>query len=238
MLLKTEGAGGDESRGEREDVNGIDRENATDGDGMECLENDGIDNVNAAEEEHTMSAQEQEHEQSLDKGDKMVARELEDYLLEIQRHIDPSIRRGEEPNTAINHSVDVTPQPTRVNRTGTRGQDHNEATDNVNEKGSDSQRTWYGKSWKDIKNGNPAVFAEKTELDGSYLGSMKLEVAMDNTRSGSDIFPNFKKCERCVLVQRKRFHDHFVATNGGLRMPNLAVWKKYKAKKVEEEKRS
>ncbi|EFH40826.1 hypothetical protein ARALYDRAFT_358051 [Arabidopsis lyrata subsp. lyrata] len=145
MLLKTEGAGGDESRGEREDVNGIDRENATDGDGMECLENDGIDNVNAAEEEHTMSAQEQEHEQSLDKGDKMVARELEDYLLEIQRHIDPSIRRGEEPNTAINHSVDVTPQPTRVNRTGTRGQDHNEATDNVNEKGSDSQRTWSGR---------------------------------------------------------------------------------------------
>ncbi|CAH8280094.1 unnamed protein product [Arabidopsis lyrata] len=199
-----------------EDRNGINRENANDGERMECPENDGIDNGNAADEEHTMGAQEQEHEPSLDKGDKTVARELKDYLLEIQRHIDPSIRRGEEPNTAINHSVDVTPQPTRVNRTGTRGQDHNEATqDNVNEKGSDSQGTWssrirprlptpvplnvsplkmgglakphvrrpkkfwtpeevealregvkeYGKSWKDIKNGNPALFAERTEVD-------------------------------------------------------------------------
>ncbi|CAE6247380.1 unnamed protein product [Arabidopsis arenosa] len=199
-----------------EDRNGNNRENANDGEGMECPENDGIDNGNVADEEHTMGAQEQEHEPSLDKGDKTVARELKDYLLEIQRHIDPSIRRGEEPNTAINHSVDdVTPQPTRVNRTGTGGQDHNEATDNVNEKGSDSKGTWssrirprlptpvplnvsplkkgglakphvrrpkkfwtpeevealregvkeYGKSWKDIKNGNPALFAERTEVD-------------------------------------------------------------------------
>lgn len=145
----------------------------------------------------------------------MAARELKEYLVEIQGHIDPSTRQGEEPNSAIDHSVDVTPPPTRVNRTGTGCQDHNEASDNVNEKGSDSQETWssrvrprrptpvtlsvsplkkgglakphvrrpkkfwkpeevealregvkeYGKSWKDIKNGNPTVFAERTEVD-------------------------------------------------------------------------
>jgi hypothetical protein len=208
-----------EARGEREDGNGIGRDNANDGEGMECLENDGIDNVNAADEEHTVSAQDQEHEPSLDKGDEMAARELKEYLVEIQGHIDPSTRQGEEPNSAIDHSVDVTPPPTRVNRTGTGCQDHNEASDNVNEKGSDSQETWssrvrprrptpvtlsvsplkkgglakphvrrpkkfwkpeevealregvkeYGKSWKDIKNGNPTVFAERTEVNISLL---------------------------------------------------------------------
>ncbi|KAF3565044.1 hypothetical protein DY000_02017781 [Brassica cretica] len=151
----------------------------------------------ATEEEGTMGSQEQEHESSLDKGDKMAARELKDYLLEIQRQIDPSTRQVQEPNNAFDHSVNVTPQPSK---------------DNASEKGSSSQGTWsgrvrprlsspvplnvsplkktnspvrrpkkfwtpeevealragvkvYGKSWKDIKNANPAVFAERTEVD-------------------------------------------------------------------------
>ncbi|KAL1217581.1 hypothetical protein V5N11_004744 [Cardamine amara subsp. amara] len=179
------------------DGNGNNRENASDVEGAGFLENGGIDKMNSAEEEQTMGAQEQEHEPSLDEGDQMAARELKDYLLEIQGHVDPSTSQGREPNNAIDHSVNVTPQPTRVNRTGTGTQDHNEARDNVNEKASDSQGTlsgrvrprlphvrrlkkfWtpeevealtggvkeYGKSWKDIKNANPAVFAERTEVD-------------------------------------------------------------------------
>ncbi|KAF3501128.1 hypothetical protein F2Q69_00044073 [Brassica cretica] len=196
--------------------------NNRDVDGVGCPENDGIDKVNeqlAAEEEGTMGSQEQEHESSLDKGDKMAARELKDYLLEIQRQIDPSTRQVQEPNNAFDHSVNVTPQPSKVNRTGTSGQDHIETPDNASEKGSSSQGTWsgrvrprlsspvplnvsplkktnspvrrpkkfwtpeevealragvkeyaalfakYGKSWKDIKNANPAVFAERTEVD-------------------------------------------------------------------------
>ncbi|CAF2137161.1 unnamed protein product [Brassica napus] len=70
-----------------------------------------------------MGAQEQEHESSLDKGDKTAARELKECLLEIQRQIDPSTRHVQ-----------------------------------------DSSTDQYGKSWKDIKNANPAVFAERTEL--------------------------------------------------------------------------
>ncbi|XP_006401098.2 uncharacterized protein LOC18018067 isoform X2 [Eutrema salsugineum] len=197
--------------GEGEDGNGNNR----DIEGAGCLENDEIDKVNeqhAADEEQTMSAQEQEHEPSLDKGDKMAARELKDYLLEIQRHIDPSTRQDQEPNNAINRSVDVTPQPARVNRSGTGVQDHNEVRDNVIARGSGIQETWsgrirprlptpvplnvsplknvnspvrrrkkfwtpeeekalregvkeYGKSWKDIKNANPAVLGERTEVD-------------------------------------------------------------------------
>lgn len=125
-----------EPRGERRDGNGNNRENANDDndvEGVGCLVNDGIDNGNAADEEHTVGAQEQEYEPSLDKGDKTAARELKDYLLEIQGHIDPTTRIGEEPNNAIDHSVDVTPPPTRVNRTGTGGQDHNEAPVSVSE---------------------------------------------------------------------------------------------------------
>ncbi|CAA7032341.1 unnamed protein product [Microthlaspi erraticum] len=181
----------------------------------------------ALEEEQTMSSEEEEHEPSLDdEGDKTAARELKDYLLEIQAHIDGSTRKGQEPNNdtvieehaadeeqepsiEIDHSVDVTPQ---VNRIGTRSQDHKEEPDNVNAKASGSQGTWsgrirprlpsplplyvsplkkatspvrrpkkfwtpeevealregvkdFGKSWKDIKNANPAVFAERTEVD-------------------------------------------------------------------------
>ncbi|XP_010483423.1 PREDICTED: uncharacterized protein LOC104761934 isoform X2 [Camelina sativa] len=209
-----------EPRGESGDGNGNNRENDNDVEGVGCLVNE----KHASEEEQTVGAQEQEYEPSLDKGDETAARELKGYLLEIQGQIDPSTRQREEPNNAIDHSVNITPPPTRMNRTGTSGQDHNEAPDDVNKKGSDSQGTWsgrvrprrptpvplnvsplkkgglakshvrrpkkfwtpeevealregvkeygntlclvlYGKSWKDIKNGNPAVFAERTEVD-------------------------------------------------------------------------
>lgn len=185
------------------------------------LESDNIDNAKdkvneryASEEERIMDAQEEEHEESLDKGDEMAAKELKDYLLEIQRGVDPSsTRQVQEPNDAVDHSVDVTPQPStsRVNRTRTSRQNHIESPDNASEKGSSSQGTWsgrvrprlstpvplnvsplraisaarrpkkfwtpeevealregvkeYGKSWKAIKNANPAVFAERTEVD-------------------------------------------------------------------------
>ncbi|CAH8366086.1 unnamed protein product [Eruca vesicaria subsp. sativa] len=164
----------------------------------ERLESDGFDKVNGGEEERT---QEQEHESSLDKGDKRVARELKECLLMIQRQIDPSTSHVHEPNSPM------TPRPTRFNRTGTTS-----GQGNASEKGSGSQDTYsgrvrphlptpeplnvsplrkvepavrrrkkfwtpeeeaalregvkeYGKSWKEIKNANPAVFAERTEVD-------------------------------------------------------------------------
>ncbi|XP_013716715.2 uncharacterized protein LOC106435082 isoform X1 [Brassica napus] len=216
-----EGPNGVDERTGRMESDNLDNSNENgdnrDAEGVGCPENDGIDKVNeqlAAEEEGTMGSQEQKHESSPDKGDKMAARELKDYLLEIQRQIDPSTRQVQEPNDAFDHSVNVTPQPSRVNRTGTSGQDHIETPqqDNASEKGSSSQGTWsgrvrprlsspvplnvsplkktnspvrrpkkfwtpeevealragvkeYGKSWKDIKNANPAVFAERTEVD-------------------------------------------------------------------------
>ncbi|CAF1767904.1 unnamed protein product [Brassica napus] len=213
-----EGPNGVDERTGRMESDNLDNSNENgdnrDAEGVGCPENDGIDKVNeqlAAEEEGTMGSQEQKHESSPDKGDKMAARELKDYLLEIQRQIDPSTRQVQEPNDAFDHSVNVTPQPSRVNRTGTSGQDHIETPDNASEKGSSSQGTWsgrvrprlsspvplnvsplkktnspvrrpkkfwtpeevealragvkeYGKSWKDIKNANPAVFAERTEF--------------------------------------------------------------------------
>ncbi|XP_009120342.1 uncharacterized protein LOC103845260 isoform X1 [Brassica rapa] len=217
-----EGLNGVGERVGRMESDNIDNSNENgdnrDVEGVGCLEDDGIDKVNeqlAAEEEGTMGAQEQEHESSLDKGDKMAARELKDYLLEIQRQIDPpSTRQVQEPNNAFDHSVNVTPQPSRVKRSGTSGQDHIETPqqDNASEKGSSSQGTWsgrvrprlsspvplnvsplkkinspvrrpkkfwtpeevealragvkeYGKAWKDIKNANPAVLAQRTEVD-------------------------------------------------------------------------
>lgn len=137
--------------GEEEDGNENSRENANDVEGVGCLENDGVDKVNAADEEETMDAQEQEHEPSLDKGDKTAARELKDYLLEIQGHIDPSTRQGQEPNNGIDHSVDVTPQPARGNRTRTSRQYHNEAPVSVSEFSfkmlSKSLVLWFMKLW-------------------------------------------------------------------------------------------
>lgn len=107
------------------------------------LESDNIDNAKdkvneryASEEERIMDAQEEEHEESLDKGDEMAAKELKDYLLEIQRGVDPSsTRQVQEPNDAVDHSVDVTPQPStsRVNRTRTSRQNHIESPVSVSE---------------------------------------------------------------------------------------------------------
>lgn len=136
--------------GEGEDGN----ENDKDVEGVGCLEDDKVIGQHAADEEQTTSVQEQEHEPSLDKGDKTAARELKDYLLEIQAHLDGSTwqrqepnddkvieqhaadeeqtmsAQGQEPNNEIDHSVDVTPQ---VNRIGTRSQDHNEEPVSVSE---------------------------------------------------------------------------------------------------------
>ncbi|XP_013750678.1 uncharacterized protein BNAC05G46800D isoform X2 [Brassica napus] len=180
MLLKRR-KGAD--KGSREDPNAVDGDNR-DVDGVECLEND---EQHAAEGERTMGAQEQEHEPSLDKGDKMVAQELKYYLLEIQRQL-------QEPNNA-----NITPpQPSRVNSTRKSGQDsasesrvrpHLPTPEPLNVSPLKKKRAnpaarrikkfWtpeeeavlregvkeYGKSWKEIKNANPEVFAERTEVD-------------------------------------------------------------------------
>nr|VDD47332.1 unnamed protein product [Brassica oleracea] len=182
MLLKRR-KGAD--KGSREDPNAVDGDNR-DVDGVECLEND---EQHAAEGERTMGAQEQEHEPSLDKGDKMVAQELKYYLLEIQRQL-------QEPNNA-----NITPpQPSRVNSTRTSGQQQDSASESrvrphlptpeplnvsplkkkrANPAARRIKKFWtpeeeavlregvkeYGKSWKEIKNANPEVFAERTEVD-------------------------------------------------------------------------
>ncbi|CAH8358720.1 unnamed protein product [Eruca vesicaria subsp. sativa] len=190
--------------GEGEKENGDFR----DVEGVGCLENDKENEQHASDEEGTMGAQEdEEHESSFDKGDQIAARELKGYLLEIQRRIDPSTRQVQEPNNAIDHSVNFNPQPSRVNRSGASGQDYIETPqqDNASEKGSRSQGTWsgrvrprlsnllkktnspvrrtnkywtpeevealregvkeYGKSWKAIKNANPTVLGDRTEVD-------------------------------------------------------------------------
>ncbi|CAL9215148.1 unnamed protein product [Arabidopsis halleri] len=166
--------------GERERGNGSNREIADD-----------VDKVNQ---------QEQEHEPSLNKGDMLVARELKDFLLEIQRLIDPSTRQDQEHDNAMDQSVDVTPQPDGANRTeaedseGTsssrRVRPHLPTPEPLNvsplKKGRlDRPRPrrpmkfWtpeevaalregvkeYGKSWKDIKNSNPVVLADRSEVD-------------------------------------------------------------------------
>ncbi|CAF1939175.1 hypothetical protein HID58_068931 [Brassica napus] len=182
MLLKRR-KGAD--KGSREDPNAVDGDNR-DVDGVECLEND---EQHAAEGERTMGAQEQEHEPSLDKGDKMVAQELKYYLLEIQRQL-------QEPNNA-----NITPpQPSRVNSTRKSGQQQDSASESrvrphlptpeplnvsplkkkrANPAARRIKKFWtpeeeavlregvkeYGKSWKEIKNANPEVFAERTEVD-------------------------------------------------------------------------
>ncbi|KAF3587439.1 hypothetical protein F2Q69_00032382 [Brassica cretica] len=152
-----------------------------------------LDEGEKENEERTMgSAQEQG---LVDEGDEMAARELKDYLLEIQRQIDTySTRQLQEPNNA-----NITPpQPSRsVNRTGTSGQDsasesrvrpHLPTPEPLNVSPLKKKRAnpaarrikkfWtpeeeavlregvkeYGKSWKEIKNANPEVFAERTEV--------------------------------------------------------------------------
>ncbi|KAJ0237046.1 SANT/Myb domain-containing protein [Hirschfeldia incana] len=147
------------------------------------------------EEERTMGgAQEEEDEPNLlNKGDEMAARELKDYLLDIQRRIDPSsTRQVPEP---------ITPQPSRVNsRTGGTSGQVSENSSRVRprlptpvplnvsplkkkRKASPLPRKkkkfWtpeevealrqgikeHGKSWKYIKNSNPVVFADRTGVD-------------------------------------------------------------------------
>ncbi|KAF3608709.1 hypothetical protein DY000_02051444 [Brassica cretica] len=178
MLLKRRKA----DKGSREGPNGV-------GESTRRLEEG-----EKEEEERTMgSAQEQG---LVDEGDEMAARELKDYLLEIQRQIDTySTRQLQEPNNA-----NVTPpQPSRsVNRSGTSGQDSasesrvrphlptpeplnvsplkkkraNPATRRIKKFWTPEEEAVlregvkeYGKSWKEIKNANPEVFAERTEVD-------------------------------------------------------------------------
>ncbi|KAF8107675.1 hypothetical protein N665_0118s0042 [Sinapis alba] len=208
LFLKGDGDGGVRSR---EDPNAVvdestrrcldegEKENG-DNHGVECLE---IDEQHAAteeeeEEERRMGALEPD-EPSLDKGDKVTAQELKDYLLEIQQQIDSFTRQLQEPNNA-----NITPQPSRVNRTGTSGQQQDNASEegwssrvrprlptpvplNVSplkkKKANPSTRRqkkfWTpeeeaalregvkenGKSWKYIKNANPTLFADRTEVD-------------------------------------------------------------------------
>ncbi|CAE5957590.1 unnamed protein product [Arabidopsis arenosa] len=147
-----------------------------------------------------VNQQEQEHEPSLNKGDMLVARELKDFLLEIQRIIDPSTRQDQKPDNAMDQSVDVTPQPDGANMTeaedseGTsssrRVRPHLPTPEPLNvsplKKGRLERprprrpmKFWtpeevaalregvkeYGKSWKDIKNSNPVVLADRSEVD-------------------------------------------------------------------------
>ncbi|CAN7003009.1 hypothetical protein IGI04_020999 [Brassica rapa subsp. trilocularis] len=192
MLLKSRKAvdKGTRRLDEGEKENGEDNRDVH---GVECPQH-----AAEEEEERTMGVQEQEHEPSLDEGDKMVARELKDFLLEIQRQMDPSsTRQLQEPNNA-----NITPpQPSRsVNRTGTSGQQQDSASENrvrphlptpeplnvsplkkkrANPAPRRIKKFWtpeevavlregvkeYGKSWKEIKNANPEVLAERTEVD-------------------------------------------------------------------------
>ncbi|CAH8360519.1 unnamed protein product [Eruca vesicaria subsp. sativa] len=96
--------------------------------GVGCLEID----KEYEQYERTMGTQEQEHEQSLDKGNNLAARELKDYLLDIQRQIEPSTRKMQVPNQ-IDHLVDVISQTARVNRSGASGHDHTETPASVGE---------------------------------------------------------------------------------------------------------
>jgi len=171
---------------------GGNREKANDVEEVGGVENpDGVGKVN----EH-----EQEHEPSLNKGEMLVARELKDFLLEIQRLIDPITRQDQEPNNAMEHSVDVTPQPDGANRTDAEDSEGTSSSRRVRphlptpeplnvsplKKGRLERprprrpmKFWtseevaalregvkeYGKSWKDIKNSYPVVFADRSEVD-------------------------------------------------------------------------
>ncbi|VVA96217.1 unnamed protein product [Arabis nemorensis] len=150
-----------------------------------------------------VNEQEEEHETSLDKGDITVARELKDFLIEIQGVLDPSTRQVQE----TNHAIDVSHEPDGAIRTETRGgQEHNGGEEDS--PGTSSSRRvrprlptpeplnvsplkkveprlrrpvkfWtneevevlregvkqHGKSWKFIKDSNPVVLADRTEVD-------------------------------------------------------------------------
>ncbi|XP_010459108.2 PREDICTED: uncharacterized protein LOC104740256, partial [Camelina sativa] len=176
----------------REGRIGSNRENANDVEEVGGLEkHDGADKVNE---------QEQEHEPSLNKGGIKIARELKDFLLEIQRLIDASTRQGQEPDDAMEQSNDVTPQHDEANRTeaedseGTsssrRVRPHLPTPEPLNVSPLKKVRLerprprrpmkfWtpeevaalregvkeFGKSWKDVKNSNPVVLADRSEVD-------------------------------------------------------------------------
>ncbi|XP_010485217.2 PREDICTED: polyadenylate-binding protein 2-like [Camelina sativa] len=56
-------------------------------------------------------------------------------------------------------------------------------------------------------------------LDGSYMGSLKLEVVMANSRTESVRYPNFSGCGRCSLNLKKRNYAEFSRTGGGCLTP-------------------
>ncbi|CAA7038574.1 unnamed protein product [Microthlaspi erraticum] len=146
----------------------------------------------------------EEHEASLNNGDKRVARELKDCLLEIQGVIDPSTRQGKETNNVSDQPVDVSRQADRGKRSE-RGGGQAEGSEGTSSSSSGRVRPhlptpqplnvsplkknvkrprrpvkfWsreeeealtegvkeHGRAWKYIKNSNPLVFADRTEVD-------------------------------------------------------------------------
>ncbi|CAF1892206.1 unnamed protein product [Brassica napus] len=118
--------------------------------GVGCLENDGIDKVieqHGAEEERTMGAQEQEHESSLDKGCGLIVTQQDNASEKSsgsQRTCSGRVRpRLPSPVSSVRRRKKFwTPEEVEALREGVKE---------------------YGKSWKDIKNANPVVFAERTE---------------------------------------------------------------------------
>ncbi|CAL9244072.1 unnamed protein product [Arabidopsis halleri] len=83
-------------------------------------------------------------------------------------------------------------------------------------------------------------------LDGSFLGSSKLEVKMANRIARSVAYPNFKGCRHCLNMIMKRKCYNFNRTCGGLLQPRTASWisliekldAKVKMEKAEAEKQS
>ncbi|KAG2280353.1 hypothetical protein Bca52824_051573 [Brassica carinata] len=123
--------------------------------GVGCLENDGIDKVieqHGAEEERTMGAQEQEHESSLDKGCGLIGKQQDNASEKSsgsQRTCSGRVRpRLPSPVSSVRRRKKFwTPEEVEALREGVKE---------------------YGKSWKNIKNANPVVFAERTEVSMSF----------------------------------------------------------------------
>ncbi|XP_019086846.1 PREDICTED: polyadenylate-binding protein 2-like [Camelina sativa] len=72
-----------------------------------------------------------------------------------------------------------------------------------------------GYAFIDLKNDAKAL-----TLDGSYLGSLKLEVAMTSSRKEFLRFPNLRGCARCPINVKHRNYNEFVRTCGG----RIAPW--------------
>ncbi|XP_010443563.1 PREDICTED: polyadenylate-binding protein 2-like [Camelina sativa] len=56
-------------------------------------------------------------------------------------------------------------------------------------------------------------------LDGSYLGSLKLEVVMTSSRKEFLQYPNLRGCARCCINMKTRNYDEFLRTGGGRLTP-------------------